>query len=258
MMKEIRANCRCWPIAQAPTKISPPQLGRGSRGRQPAAGVVVVRTELRHPGRLVGLHPLLVQEGRFSEVVQGLTPERHPPQAKACLPLQRGNSERPSISGFTLLELLVVLLLIGLLTALVFPSIGRGMGALKLKTSSREIMATLRLARSKAITEQKIYWVSFDLEKNEIELSSDDRRYQKSFQLPEGITIAKVASVGVDEPKNQQSYHYFFEPNGMAQAFEVLLQNRGGRGTKIFQDPLMRSPRFEEVASESSGITVVR
>jgi len=150
-----------------------------------------------------------------------------------------------------------VLLLIGLLTALVFPSVGRGMAALKLKTSSRDIMATLRLARSKAITEQKIYWVSFDLEKNQIELSSDDRRYQKSFQLPEGITIVKVASGGADEPKNQQSYDYFFEPNGMAQAFEVLLQNSRGRGTKIFQDPLMRSPRFEEVASESSGITVV-
>jgi general secretion pathway protein H len=156
------------------------------------------------------------------------------------------------------LELLVVLLLIGLLTALVFPSIGRGVGALRLKTSSRDIAATLRLARSKAINEQKIYWVSFDLEKSQVELSSDDQQYQKFFQLPEGISISKVTSAGADELKNQQSYHCFFEPNGMAQAFEVLLRNSRGQGMKILQNPLMRSPRLEEVAPESSGIMVVQ
>jgi type II secretion system protein H len=172
---------------------------------------------------------------------------------------QRGNIVPRPANGFTLLELLVVLLLIGLLTALVFPSMGRGLAALKLKTTSRQIAATLRLARSKAITEQQIYWVGFDVEKNQVELSSDDRRYQKSFELPDGITIAKVVTTGMEEPRNRQSASYFFAPNGMAQAFQVLIENNRGRGMKVLQDPLTRSPRLEEVVtSESSGIAVVR
>jgi len=225
---------------------------------------IIANREFRPTGYLrLRVHPR--QEGSamgaggcLSDGLAGLPLEGHPPQAKARLPLQRGNPMQSLVLGFTLLELLVVLLLVGLLTALVFPSIGRGVQTLRLKTSSREIVATLRLARSKSITEQKIYWVSFDLEKNQVELSSDDRRYQKSFQLPEGIAISKVSSEGANEPRNQQSYHYFFEPNGMAQAFEVLLWNSRGRGMKIFQDPLKRSPRLEEVASENSGITVIR
>jgi Tfp pilus assembly protein FimT len=145
-----------------------------------------------------------------------------------------------------------------LLTALVFPSMGRGIAALRLKTGSRDIAATLRLARSKAIYEQKIYWVGFDLERNQVDLSSDDQRYQKFFQLPEGITISKVTSAGAEALRGQQTFHYYFEPNGMAQAFEVQLRNGRGQGMKILQNPFVRSPRLEQLAPESSGIPVIR
>jgi type II secretion system protein H len=160
--------------------------------------------------------------------------------------------------GFTLVELLVVMLLVGLLTALAFPSLTRGISTLKLRTSSREIAATLRLARSKAIAEQQIYWVSFDMEKNQIELSSNDHQFRKSFELPQDIGIAKVSTSGIDEPGSRRKVSHSFAPNGMAESFEVLIQNRRGRGIRVFQNSLMRSPRLEEVASEGSGMVVVR
>jgi general secretion pathway protein H len=156
------------------------------------------------------------------------------------------------------LELLVVLILIGLLTALVFPSMGRGMAMLRLKTSSREIAATLRLARAKAIAEQQIYWVGFDTEKNEIKLSSDNRQYRKSFELPRGIVISKISSPGRDESQDHPEAWFFFAPNGMAQAFEVLIKNNRGRGIRVLQNPLLRSPRLEEVASETSQVGVLQ
>jgi len=165
---------------------------------------------------------------------------------------------RPSAHGFTLVELLVVLVLIGLLTALVFPSMGRGLAMLRLKTSSREIVATLRLARSKATTEQQIYWVGFDSEKNEIQLSSDDRQYRKSFELPKGIAISRVSQPGRDESKDRGEAWFFFAPNGMAQAFEVLIENNRGRGVRILQSPLLRSPRLEDVFSEKSQLAVIQ
>ena len=190
--------------------------------------------------------------------IPNLAFEKGPLRSETSICDRRKKPERSSVSGFTLLELLVVLVLISLLTALVFPSMGRGIAALRLKTGSRDIAATLRLARTKAINEQKIYWVGFDLEKNQVELSSDDLRYQKFFQLPEGITISKVTSAGTEALRGQQSFHYFFEPNGMAQTFEVQLRNDRGQAMKILQNPFVRSPRLEQLDSDSSGIMVIR
>jgi len=163
--------------------------------------------------------------------------------------LRNRQSAIPS-AGFTLIELLVVLVLVAALSAVAFPSIGRGMATLKLKTSSREIAATLRLARSLAIKEQKVYWVGFNRDKNQIELASDDLRFQKFFTLPEGASIKKVSLIGDPRNGTRENPYYFFSPNGMTEAFEVLLENSRGRKFKVVEDSLLRSPRIEEVGSE--------
>ncbi len=155
-----------------------------------------------------------------------------------------------SAIGFTLLELLVVLALLSLLSAVAFPSIGRGLAALNLRTSSNQIASTLRLARSKAIREQQLYWIRFDLDENEVELSSEDLRFQRSFELPKGIVIKQASLVGGRGKRDREDPHFFFSPNGMAQAFEVRIRNERGRELRVVHDSLLRSPRVEEVQPE--------
>jgi len=174
---------------------------------------------------------------------------------RSALPRMRSNLPRPVSTGgysggFTLIELMVVLVLLGVLLAVAFPSIGGGMATVKLKTSSREIAATLRLARSKAIREQQVYLVGFDLTKNQMELSSENLKYQKFFSLAEGISIEKVTPLKAKADWNQQRYYYFFTPNGMTESFEVVLRNERGRAIKVVQNSLTGSPRIEEISSE--------
>ena len=154
---------------------------------------------------------------------------------------------RQSSIGFTLVELLVVLVLVGMLVAVVFPSIGRGLSTLRLKTCSREIAATLRLARSKAVREQQVYLVGFNLEKNEVELSSADLRYQKFFLLPAGVSIKRAVVLKAEDRTDRTHQYYFFSPNGMTEAFEILIGNDRGRQLKVVQDSLSQSPRIEDI-----------
>jgi general secretion pathway protein H len=59
--------------------------------------------------------------------------------------------------GFTLIELIIVLFIIGVALGLVGILVHRGSSELELKTFTKDVSATLRYARSHAITEKKFY-----------------------------------------------------------------------------------------------------
>ncbi len=73
--------------------------------------------------------------------------------------------------GFSLLELIVVMTLIGIIAALVPPLMTRSLSNIKIKTTVKEISATMRFARSQAIStktprffflniDERKYWIS--------------------------------------------------------------------------------------------------
>ncbi len=64
------------------------------------------------------------------------------------------NSQR---TGFTLIELIVVLFIIGIASGLVGILITKKTGNLELRTFTKEMSATLRYARSHAVSEKKVY-----------------------------------------------------------------------------------------------------
>ena len=75
---------------------------------------------------------------------------------------------RPDRRGFTLLELIVVLVIISLMTALVAPRLTGPMNNLDLKTAGQKIVASLRYARSQAASEKTTYVALFDFDDNRL------------------------------------------------------------------------------------------
>ena len=72
--------------------------------------------------------------------------------------------------GFTLIEVIVVLLIISLSIALVTPSLSRFSSTVELKGAAKKVSAILRYYRSEAINRGKVYHILFDSDLNEVRI----------------------------------------------------------------------------------------
>ena len=95
--------------------------------------------------------------------------------------------------GFSLLELLVVLVIIGLSASLVLPTLTGGLSSLRLKTAAREVSATLRYARSLAVSVGKEQVINMDIEEGKYWLNEDK---DNNRELPSDIRFLNVTTQG--------------------------------------------------------------
>lgn len=160
--------------------------------------------------------------------------------------------------GFTLLELLVVLVIISLMSVLVVPQLTGSLGKMNLQTASKKISASLRYARSRAVSEKITYVAIFDFEKDRLSIMTgmtgmtgqeaqtgetlkedlgdgeEPVIRSKSYDLPDGVKLEKAVS-GEDEIDSGHFQIAFF-PAGSSSGGDVILINDRGKQYKISVD----------------------
>ncbi len=138
--------------------------------------------------------------------------------------------------GFTLLELMIVLVVIVLVFAVSYPSLSRGTAALSLRTTGRDILNTLRYAREKAVTQQLGMLVTVDRENQKLRLTDDFGEGDREYLLPENVRIQRVVMGGTETAENSVTVRFL--PNGSSDTVEILLQSRNGSSLKVVSDPI--------------------
>lgn len=148
-------------------------------------------------------------------------------------------SPRGRQTGFTLLELIVVLVLLGIIAVLVAPGLGGSLENAKLKTASRELLTALRVQRSEAIAQGRIITLRF---------AGDESNYRidgEPVNLAEGLSVVYQAatgavSQGVQGPDVQGealpvtgNNDLAFYPDGSSSG--ALLQLRLGEGLRYIR-----------------------
>jgi general secretion pathway protein H len=104
---------------------------------------------------------------------------------------------RTGSKGFTLLELVIVLIIISLLVLLITPNLTRTLSHMEAKGAAKRIAAILRYSRSDAINKGRVNLVSFDTSSNVVSVSSVDEeegepKAQRFYPLPEGVKMEKI------------------------------------------------------------------
>jgi len=107
-------------------------------------------------------------------------------------------------NSFTLIELLLVLAIIGVVTAVTVPNIARSMRGNRRRTASRTVVMAGRYARTMAVLQQQEVELTFSLEGSEISVAStgskrpaetddedgeSDEENADEFQLPAPISM---------------------------------------------------------------------
>lgn len=137
--------------------------------------------------------------------------------------------ERKSGTGFTLLELLVVLTIAGLLAAIVPPLYSKAVPGARLKAAARELAVSLRKTRSRAITTGR---------RMDFRLLSEPPSYTvgngTAVPLPNGVLITSydyfAAADKPLEPSNARSGNttaIYFYPDGSSSGAVVTVANSG-------------------------------
>jgi general secretion pathway protein H len=112
-------------------------------------------------------------------------------------------------AGFSLLELLIVLMLMAIIAAVTLPIFGPGVSTTDLKRAAREIAAGLRLARSQAIAQRAEAILELDVAARAFRVPPDPRVHT----MPEGIEL-KLFTAQRDLISDQVGAVRFFPDGG--------------------------------------------
>ncbi len=122
------------------------------------------------------------------------------------------------VRGFTLLEMLAVILLIGIAVAAVSVSVTQGLASARINAAAAELAAALRATRAQAIVRGKDQ--NFDLD-TRTDSYLDAR--QRDVRLPKGMRVS-ITSAKEDRPNDHTGRIRFF-PDGSSTGGRITLQS---------------------------------
>ena len=147
-------------------------------------------------------------------------------------------------SGFSLIEMIVVLMITSLAIALVSPSLSRFSSTVELKAATKKISAILRYYRSEAINQGKVYQIFFDSDLNEVRiqpvaLTEEDKGSGKKeenipplkYSLPKGVRIKEIKVESTQYPSDLPTIEFY--SNGGSNGGEITLDSEDRPGYKI-------------------------
>lgn len=151
--------------------------------------------------------------------------------------------------GFTLLELLVVIVLISLVTAITIPSIRTSLFSDQLKASARRLVGFINEVSQDAVSSQTEYQVNFDLNKNEVWANTgtgedeESQTGQKRFKVPDEVKITEVVSVSRGN-NSEGTVKLSFSKKGYVDKSAIHLRSDDGRELTIVLSPFMGATRI--------------
>lgn len=155
--------------------------------------------------------------------------------------------KRYNQKGFTLIELMTTIVIIGIISAMAVPRFSKAYERMEFRSANKEITSTIRLARSMAISNKEVFGVNFDPASKIISLFKKDPTSTLLSTFEAGDSLVRVdsmtnifSSMTTDLSDNTIS----FRPNGSA-----IFSGGGNIVSMTFTEDLVGINQFSVLAA---------
>ena len=148
--------------------------------------------------------------------------------------------------GVTLIEMMIVVALISLLAAIMFPSVSSGIDSLRMRQAADSISGFLNSGMDRAERRRDMVEVTIDKKANCLTLLSVQPGFDRRLEMPDGIRILDVLPARQDNPNEPRRFVIY--PGGGPPRFAVLIVNRRNERRLISMNPVTGVPEVERPA----------
>ncbi len=146
-------------------------------------------------------------------------------------------------AGITLIEMIMVLAIVGMVTAIAFPSVTSGLDSVRLSSASDSIASFLNAGLNRAERRQTPVEINISVAENKIRVISDSVR---ELNMPETIHIVRIHPV-LPTGEDEQARSIILYPNGAIPRFGVEIASPKGIHRIVRVDPITGVPQVEAV-----------
>jgi general secretion pathway protein H len=146
--------------------------------------------------------------------------------------------------GFTLLEVLIVLAVMGAVAGLVLPFAGGGLDSMRVAAGARGVVSFLNEARNRAIAEAAPLEVSFDAEEGLLvrrRAGVEGAEAEARYRLPGSLTVSRMGKANGNEGVYDSIIFY---PLGDSTGGTVELKDAADRRWTVTVGVLFAAPKL--------------
>ncbi len=150
-------------------------------------------------------------------------------------------------AGVTLIEMIVVVAIIAIMAAIMFPSATSGIDSIRLASAADSTAAFLSSAVNRVERRQVMIELTVSKPENALYIRAVPN-FERRFELPDGIVIVGVLPE-LQNDDNSAPRRFLMFPGGSPPRVGVRIMNRRGGQRMVSLDPITGVPVIERLAN---------